>query len=123
MHLSPASDSRLHEVPELVVRDFFHVLILKVLPDRTGTHDAHLAPEHIEELGQLVHPGAAENAANSGDPGISLFGPPGAVLFGVCNHGAELKAGVLPAVAAHALLDVEDRTGRVEFDGDGDKKE
>src|SRR5207237_5247569 len=90
--------------------------------------DAHLAEQHVPELGQLVDVEAAEPAADEEDARVILHLELRAVnlvadhelafdVVGVENHGAELPA--LEVADAAALADgaVEARARAVERDG------
>src|SRR5947209_7316698 len=67
--LPQARDPRLHdfalEVPRLVRRPV-------VGHERSRPHEAHLASEHVEELGQLVEARPPQVLANPGDPRVGL---------------------------------------------------
>jgi hypothetical protein len=63
-------------------------------------------PRHVDELRQLVEAGAAQDAADTGDPAVA--------------HRAELEDGEGAAGTAEALLAEEHRTSVFEQDGDRD---
>jgi len=99
------------------------VLVEFVAHDGAGADDAHLALHHVPELGQFVEAGLADEATDAGDAGVVLelevavpFGAGVGVFFeqflehllGVGHHGAELVALELAAVAAQALVAVDD---------------
>ena len=100
---------------------------------RARAHHAHVALEHIEELGQLVEGILAQKAAERGDArvvgdfeqhAVALVHVHhvGAALLGVADHGAELDAAEDAALLADALGGVEDRARRIQLDGDGDRQ-
>ena len=106
-------------------------LILAVLVHRrrAGAHQRHIAPQHIEELGQFVDAGTADEAPHAGDAGIVLhlehqavhLVPGHQVLFarfGVGVHAAQLVDIEVPAVQAHALLAEDQRAGAFQLEGD-----
>jgi len=82
---------------------------------RPGSDHAHVAPEHVDELGELVQAPGAQEGAHPGHPGVvphleevalgfrlalELCQP----LLGVVHHGAELEHLEVGAVASHPLL-------------------
>ena len=91
---------------------------------RARADQAHVAAQHVEQLGQLVDGVAAQPPARLGDPRVVLhleqaglvaglgvqLGEP---LLGVDDHGAELEAAELLAVAADPGLPEEDRAAVV----------
>jgi hypothetical protein len=40
------------------------------LHDWAGANDAHLTPKHIQELGQFIKAGSAQETAQAGDAGV-----------------------------------------------------
>ena len=64
-----------------------------------GPHDVHLAPQHVQQLGQLVQPVLAQHPPHRGDPGVVLRRPTPRPLLalGVDVHRAELVDGERPA--------------------------
>src|SRR6218665_213809 len=93
--------------------------------DGTGPHQAHLAPDHVEQLRQLVEAGDAQEAADRGNarvpgqlarrlPFPARHGVAGQIVrergFGVWNHGAELVAAERPASETDALMGEYDRS-------------
>ena len=106
------------------------VLLVLVQRGRPGAHQAHIAPEDIEELGQLVDTGLADELAHLGDAGIVLHLEheavhfvPGHQLFlpllRVHIHTAELVDIEHTAVAAHTALFEDQRAGAFQLEGDG----
>lgn len=81
-----------------------------------GSHQAHVAQEHVDELRQLVELVSAEEPAYPGYPGIVLGGGCPAQLIGIDHHGPELENAERPAVQADALAAVEDGAVVFAFD-------
>ena len=109
-------------------------LIGGILCDLTGqcrarADDAHFALQHIEELGQLVDAGLAQELAHPGDAGVVLHLEHRAVLLIALHqvlelllcvraHGAELVHLEQLAVASYPLLGENGAgTGAVDPDG------
>jgi hypothetical protein len=97
----------------------------------TRPHQRHLAEEDVEELGQLVERGAAQEMPDARDARVvgglvdelaQAVGLLDQVLqpVGVRHHGAELDHLEGTAILAGAQLAVEDRAAAVEADGEGD---
>ena len=101
---------------------------------RPGPDDAHLAPEDIPELGQLVEAGPPQEAARPRDPRIvgqlervtldlvELL-QVGKLLLGVADHRAELDDLELAPVEADPRLAEEHRTAVLRPDGEPDRRE
>lgn len=89
---------------------------------RTGTDKAHVAKEHIEELGEFIQRGLADEVSDLRNTWIVLefedeavldtafFGELGFDRIGVRAHGTELVHGERSAVNADSRLRVEHRT-------------
>src|SRR5687767_170180 len=138
--LGVAGDAGPDALPYLVVRDLHPKVRNDCGPLRARAHHVHLAPQHVDQLRQLVEAELAQPAAQSRDPAVVLAGPdrPGTAL-GVQRHGPEFidpegaAADVLPApgivgaVAGGPLiqpdpgLGVDDRASRGQLDGDGNE--
>lgn len=104
------------------------VVLLQFLAHHgTRPDQAHVAHEHVPELGQLVQAGLADEAAELGDARVVLelergipFGPGRGVrleqvaqhLFGVGDHRAELEALELASATAHAGVLVDGGAAR-----------
>ena len=97
---------------------------------RPGTDDAHLAGEDVQELGQLVERGPADEAADAGDArvvphledrarGLVLRAQRLEAGLGVDVHAAELEHLERAPVLADPGLAEEDRARGLELDGDG----
>src|SRR5215217_7737231 len=140
--LSQSGDPRPGPLPQRVLRDVLPQLGKDGGPLGAGAHDVHLAPEHVDQLGQLVQAVLPQEPADRGDPRIALLGPHRTTLMlGVDPHGAELVNrerpstdvpltplvlfGVHrhPAVESHPHLGVKNRARRGEPDQEGDQQE
>ena len=82
-----------------------------------GSHKAHVAPEHVEQLGQLVDGVAAHEGAEGRAARVAGDGP-AVRLMHVHAHRAELVHVEQLAVASHALLLEKDRAGGGELGAD-----
>ena len=79
---------------------------------RAGADEAHVAPQDIVGLRQLIDSRPPQDPAYGRHAGIILRRQDRAdVLFRIGDHRAELAEDEEPAVLAHPLLPVEDRTG------------
>ena len=67
--LPQARDARAHPA---VIRVDFAVFGDLGLHDGTRPHQAHLAPHHIDQLGQFIQAALAQEAAHAGDTGVML---------------------------------------------------
>ena len=68
--LSPAGEAGFDEVSEVIKRKLLFVKFDADGPFRPGADETHVAFEDVEELGDLIDPGASEKMAEAGDPGI-----------------------------------------------------
>lgn len=115
-HLPPAGQPLRYEeaavLPRLVARQ--HDLD----QFRSRAHQAHLAPQHVDELRQLIQAGPAEEAPDPGDPRIvpPLVRPRTEFDPAAPDHGAELQHRKDPSPFADPRLAEQDRSGRIEFD-------
>src|ERR1700722_4779171 len=73
--LSPAGHARLHRMPRLVQRNRLGQLPDEERTFRTRSDEAHLAPQHVPELRQLVEPGEADETADAGHPMVAVHRP------------------------------------------------
>ena len=79
-----------------------------------GADGAHFAFEDVQELGEFVYVGFAQEFADAGDAVIVFLGPDGAVPFGFGDHGAEFVHPERAPAFANSLLGVEDGAGGIE---------
>ena len=110
------------------------VLLVLVHRRRAGAHKAHIAPQHVKKLRQLVNAGAADEFTHLGHAGVILHFEHQAVHFilghqlllaglGVHVHAAQLVDVKIPPVAAHTLLFKKQRAGAFELERDGDHRD
>ena len=87
---------------------------------RPGANKAHLTPEDVPELGQLIEPIAADDTADASDAvGLVATRKVGAPV--VDDHAPELQhTEGLPQVT-YTLLDEEGTAGAVEYDAETDE--
>src|SRR5439155_23457261 len=89
-HLCPSGNARLDAVPDGVEGYLLSKHCDKFGPLRPWAYEAHLASEHVDQLGKLIDPSAPYEAADSGHSSIVDGSPRGlAVLFLVRTHGAK----------------------------------
>src|SRR5580658_5308262 len=73
--------------------------------------EAHDAPQYVQQLGQLVQAGGADEGAYFGDARIVGLRPlRDPVLFGIHAHAAKLHDREHPSVLPDALLSVQRRS-------------
>lgn len=78
--------------PQAERRHFLFILRGDFRPLRPGAHDAHIPPQNIENLRQLIQPDGADDAAHRRDPVIVVGGQTRhAVLFRIHPHGTEFQ--------------------------------
>ena len=75
VHLGQSGNPRLGPLPQRILGDVLPQLGEDGGPLGTGPHDVHLAPQHINKLGQLVQPVLPEQPADGGDPSLAVLGP------------------------------------------------
>ena len=93
-------------------------------PFGSRSDQAHVAPQDVEELRQLVDVGVPQPVSDPGAPRVVVRGPDRAGLaLGVAPHAAELDDPEPAAPLPDPLLAVEDRTARGQQDGQRDHRE
>ena len=117
VYLSPTSDARFHPETHRIAVDALAVIIVVQPHVRTGSYEAHIAKEHINQLRQLIdivlaHPIAKRIFARV------VLGSLFCVCLGVYVHTAEFVTKELLAVPAATLLTEKYRAGRLDFDDD-----
>ena len=87
---------------------------------RTRADHAHVTPDDIEHLGQLIDPEAPQDPASARDPVIAGRRPawPG-VTLGIDTHAAELVEPDDATVPPYPGLAIEDRCADTILDDDG----
>lgn len=121
--LSVAGDAGLGLQAEPELGHFLLILGSDLRAFRTGADKAHVAPEHVDQLGQLIQAEHADDPADLGDAVVVVAGgkPGYAVLFRVRPHGAEFHDLEFLSVLGQAGLPVDGRTA-VRADGQGDDR-
>lgn len=84
-----------------------------------GSHHAHIAPQHVHELGQLVEVGAAQEATDGRNTRI-VFRSLAFMRFAVEAHAPEFIALKGAVVDARAGLYKQYRSARVQLNDQGD---
>jgi hypothetical protein len=121
--LCPSGESGLGVVSEHVSWDVGAETFDEFRAFRAWTDEGHLAEEDVEELGEFVEAGFAEESSDGGGSRVVVGGPDGAgVIFGVWDHGSEFEDADAAAANAGADLGVEDGAIAGEFDEEGDKE-
>src|SRR5207302_11063490 len=90
---------------------------------RTRSDQAHLAPENVEQLRQLVELGAPQEPSDSSDAPVVAAGYGKAHPVGADDHGPQLVHPERTPVAPDPGAGVESRTAALDPDrerGDGD---
>src|SRR5207237_7949457 len=105
MHLGPSRNAGLDAVPRLVVGDGLAEFLDKHRAFRSRTDQAHIAPKHVEKLGQFVQPGLAQKTPQPRPAWVVLGGPDGAaVLFGIGGRASNLETLESLSAAPDTLL-------------------
>ena len=68
VHLRPAGEPRSHRKPGAIEGNLFLQLGDELWALRTWADEAHIAPEHVEQLGHFVETAATQKASHSCDP-------------------------------------------------------
>lgn len=119
LDLRPAGDAGLDDVPKFVVRNGRFEHFDENGPLGTGTDERHFAPQHVEQLGNFVNAGLANEVAHLGGTGVIFLRPLRPVGFGVGAHGAKFDDLKLNVVQPQPFLPVKQRPFGFEFDGQG----
>ena len=91
---------------------------------RPWSDQAHLTPQHIDQLGQLIDLRSAQPPANPGYPLISRVGDMWPWVSGRDGHGTQLVDKEGSAIAPGSQSSIESRARRVELDhGRGDRND
>ena len=113
MYLRPAREPRADVEPVALVV----VVLLHLVPQcRTRADDAHVAPQDVPELRELVDRGPAQDPTDPRDPAVALVDRvAGADVLGPDDHRAELEDVEVDTVLAHPRLAVHDRASVLEL--------
>lgn len=135
VHLPHAGDAGMDHIEVLDVGSVFGNLRRD---DGPGPHQAHLADEHVEQLGQFVQAGFPQHFPHPGHPGIILqlefrfpFFPGFRIgrqvffqfLIRIHAHGPELQTGKQLAPLADPLVGENHRAPGIQLDQDGQQQE
>lgn len=89
-------------------------------PFRSGTDEAHVAVEDVENLRQFVQAGGADEFTDFGNARVVFCRQLGTgIFFCIDAHGTEFIDFIFPAEAADTDLTIENRTSVAELDGQG----
>src|SRR6185437_5822837 len=122
--LRPAGEPGLDAVSLHVIRDALGELAHELRPLRTRADEAHLPPQHVEDLRQLIDAGLAHEGAHPRDARIALRRPLRlSVLLRIDAHAAELQQLEFPPEQAYPALAVEDRRAPAVPELDGERGE
>ena len=119
-HLSPARDAGLHKMTHHILVYQLTVYLRMVEHMGPRAHDAHVALEHVEKLGQLVDIGLAHEVAKGKLARVVLGGLHQVGIL-IDMHRAELVAIEVAAVDACSGLFEEDGPGTLDVNGQGDE--
>ena len=94
------------QVPRYLIFEFLY----KVLPFRTGSNNAHIAFDNINQLRKFVQTEAAQKPAEPRCSGIIFLGPDRtARLFRVSTHGPEFNNFEYFTTQSYPFLEIKDR--------------
>src|SRR5207245_8320006 len=93
---------------QVVERDLLDELLHVPGLLRTGPDRRQIAAEDVDDLGQLVVVGSAEEAAEGSDAGVAQVGP--LALAGAGRHSPELENPEDATVLPHSVLAEEERS-------------
>ena len=95
----------------------FRGVEVNVFPDlRSGTHQAHVPDENVDELRQLVQLVLTDPVAGTGHPRVMSADGDKPLLVRAHPHRAELEQAEILVATTYPYLPVEHRAGRVELD-------
>lgn len=101
---------------------FFFEFFDEERPFRSGTDEAHVAVEDIEDLRQFVQASGADEFTDFGNARIVFRRQLGTgIFFRIDAHGTEFIDFIFLAKAAHTDLTVENGTSVAEFDGQSNR--
>lgn len=119
--LGQAGDARFDVMAISVFGVFLFEFFDEEGPFWSGTDEAHVAVEDVEDLRQFVQAGGADKFADFGNARVVFGSQLGTgVFFRIDAHGTELIDLVFLAKAADADLAVEDGTAVAELDSQCD---
>lgn len=116
--LCPASDAGPNQVPIGVAGDADGEFIDEGVLFRAWADQAHVAHDHVGQLGDFVQAAFAQEVAQSCDAFVVGLRELGGSIF-LLDHGAEFPDAKGPTMQTGAHLTVEGGALGVQFDGDG----
>src|SRR5579863_462627 len=109
-------------MPHAVIGNFMGEPFHKFWTLRPGPDKCHVALEHTPELRDFIKPRNTEKFPNLGNPRIVVVGPCGSdICFSILAHGAKFVAIEYLSSQTNALLMVEHRSVRVDFNDSHNK--
>ena len=115
LHLGPAGQAGAHQVAVGVAGHLLGKLLHKTVLLGARADQAHVPHQHVEQLRNLIEPGAANPMPEARDARVVGLGELGGELRFVA-HAAELPDPETLAMHAGAPLAEQGRTGRVDLD-------
>ena len=95
----------------------FRGVEVDVLPDLgSGTHQAHVPDENVDELRKFIQLILTDIIAGTGHPRVMSADGDKPLLVRAHPHRAELEQAEILVATAHPYLPVEHRAGRIELD-------
>lgn len=120
--LSQAGDARFDVMAIGVFGVFFFEFFDEEGPFWSGTDEAHVAVEDVEDLRQFVQAGGTDEFADFGNTRVVFRRQLGTgIFFRIDAHGTEFVDLIFLAKAADADLTIEDGTTVAEFDGQSNR--
>ena len=94
----------------------FRGVDVDVFPDlRSGTHQAHVPDEYVDELRKFIQLILTDIIAGTGHPRVMSADGDKPLLVRAHPHRAELEQAEILVATAHPYLTVEHRSGRIEL--------
>ena len=120
--LGPSGDPRLHFVAQHVIWNFGFEFLNQYRSFGAGTNQAHFAAENVEQLRKFVEVEASQVNPKRGSAVVIFCGPDrSGLFFCILAHRQEFEREKRFSIEAHPLLSIENRTGRGDFDQEGNK--
>ena len=83
---------------------------------RTRSHETHVTQKDVDEIGQFVQRIFAQERANPRAPRVARFCPDRPRFrLRILHHRTEFETGKRHGIQAHALLAIDRRTSRIQF--------
>src|ERR1700693_1648153 len=104
LDLGPSGYSWTYRVPLVIKRDLLPQHSNEFRTLGPGSHKAHVAPQHVHKLGNLIQAIFPQELANPSDSRVVSSSPFGSVIFSVVPHRPELQDLERPTVKSPAIL-------------------